>query len=101
MKGISFHNLKRYKKIILEQDDLDITELIAIENKISVTTYEYIYTFNDALLNSTKPIININPVSAKFNEFVNFNYNSENNYWLLGNNLRTYDILKTARKNLY
>ncbi|MGY9041886.1 MAG: two-component regulator propeller domain-containing protein [Alphaproteobacteria bacterium] len=97
-EGNFFSQPKKIQKIILEQDDLDITELIAIENKISVTTYEYIYTFNDALLNPTKPIININPVSAKFNEFVNFNYNSENNYWLLGNNLRTYDILKQQEK---
>ena len=96
--GNFFSHPKNTQKIIIEQDDLDITELVAIDNKISVTTYDHIYTFNNSLLKTTKSIINIKPVSAKFNEFVNFNYSGKNNYWLLGNNLRTYDISKQQEK---
>ena len=89
---------EKTQEIILDQTDLDITELLAIDNKISVTTYDHIYTFYDSILKTTKPKINIKPVSAKFNEFVNFNYIGKHNYWLLGNNLRTYNILEQQEK---
>jgi signal transduction histidine kinase/ligand-binding sensor domain-containing protein/DNA-binding response OmpR family regulator len=80
------------QQIKLDVSDLDITELLSIDDQILVSTYDHIYTFDISLLDNKAPILNINPVSYTFDEYVMFHYLHQNQYWLLGQNLRTFDM---------
>jgi signal transduction histidine kinase/ligand-binding sensor domain-containing protein len=83
---------EQIKGITLNQDDLDITEVITVDNQIGVSTYDHIYTFEMSLLDQETPTIDIKPRISQFDEFVMFHYIHQNKYWLLGQNLRTYNI---------
>lgn len=94
--GTNFSRPSKIQHISLNQTDLDITEVLRFENQFAVSTYVNLYRFNSAHLTGNTPVINIHPESLTFKDYVMFHYLHNGTYWLLGQNLRTYDISKNS-----
>jgi len=92
--GNNYSRPSKIQNIKLNQTDLDITELLRIENHFAVSTYDNLYRFNSEHLIGNTPVINIYPEVLSFKDYVMFHYLHKDTYWLLGQNLRSYDISK-------
>jgi signal transduction histidine kinase/ligand-binding sensor domain-containing protein/DNA-binding response OmpR family regulator len=96
--GNNYSRPSNIQHINLNQTDLDITELLRFENQFAVSTYDNLYRFNSEHLIGNTPVINIHPESLTFNDYVMFHYLHNGTYWLLGQNLRKYDISKKSEE---
>jgi len=94
--GNNFSRPSSIQHISLNQTDLDITEVLRFENQFAVSTYDNLYRFKSEHLRGNTPVINIHSESLTFNDYVMFHYLHKGTYWLLGQNLRTYDISKKS-----
>jgi len=94
--GSNFSRPSNIQHIRLNQVDLDITELLRFDNRFAVSTYVNLYWFNLNHLTDNTPFINIYPESFTFNDYVMFHYLHNDTYWLLGQNMRKYDISKRS-----
>lgn len=92
-KNIRFtSNSQSIKKLNIGSSNIDINDIFSINNDVIVSSYDEAYIFNEDQLKSTSSEINISSEIIQFDEYVMYHYNNDGKYWLLGQNLRLFDL---------
>jgi signal transduction histidine kinase/DNA-binding response OmpR family regulator/ligand-binding sensor domain-containing protein len=99
-KNIRFtSNSQSIKKLNIGSINIDINDIFSINNDVIVSSYDEAYIFNENQLKSTSSeIINISSEIIQFDEYVMYHYNNDGKYWLLGQNLRLFDLENNKEK---
>jgi signal transduction histidine kinase/DNA-binding response OmpR family regulator len=98
-KNIRFtSNSQSIKKLNIGSSNIDINDIFTINNDVIVSSYDEAYIFNENQLKSTSSEINISSEIIQFDEYVMYHYNNDGKYWLLGQNLRLFDLENNKEK---
>ncbi|GIR18265.1 MAG: hypothetical protein CM15mP32_4520 [Flavobacteriaceae bacterium] len=98
-KNIRFtSNSQSIKKLNIGSSNIDINDIFSINNDVIVSSYDEAYIFNENQLKSTSSEINVSSEIIQFDEYVMYHYNNDGKYWLLGQNLRLYDLENNKEK---
>lgn len=100
MNVVDNSRIAEIKHVKLNRGNIDITHILFLNDKFAVLTYDSIYLFNNDLLYKDEAILSIIPEVVLFETYVMFPYIQNDNFWILGEHLRRFD-LKTGKEELY
>jgi signal transduction histidine kinase/DNA-binding response OmpR family regulator/ligand-binding sensor domain-containing protein len=91
-RGSYFSRPSEIQKLNVKQTDLNFTELFKVNDQYAVSTYDNLYRFDAGQLDRKSDIIDINTESQAYSDYVMFHYLQNDTLWLLGQNLRIFQI---------